>query len=279
VRTTKQEQARLAFVQIAHLSDLHVLAPRNDRDFDVRFVSIGRPLDAGERRRKVLRAFERASAVGADHIVVSGDLTETGTHAQYEAVAEILADARVDPDRITLVPGNHDLYARRDGWRAALDGPLAPYRRGAAEGPGKIVDLGPVRIAPIDLTVHQSVTRSTGAVSRDVAEALAGRLGDPGLMTSAPLLAVQHHPPYPRANPIHQWFDGLRDWARVFQLLVSHAHAFVMHGHLHDAGDRAVRSPTDIRIFGAPAIVDDDARPRVRLYDLRGGVIEATGFA
>jgi hypothetical protein len=52
-----------------------------------------------------------------------------------------------------------------------------------------------------------------------------------------------------------------------------------MHGHLHSAGDRKVRDPNDIRIFGAPAIVDDDAGPRVRLYDVRSGVIEATGFA
>jgi len=85
--------------------------------------------------------------------------------------------------------------------------------------------------------------------------------------------------PYAHGNPVHQWFDGLRDWARVFQLLLAHAHAFVMHGHLHAAGDRAVRSRRDVRIFGAPAIVDDDTGPRVRLYDVRGGVIEAAGFA
>ena len=265
-------------MRIAHLSDLHVLDARSDQGLGVRFVSLGRPIDVLERRRKVLRAFERARAVGANHLVVSGDLTETGTEGQYEVFADILSEARVDPDRITLVPGNHDLYTRENAWRAALDGPLRAYRRGAAEGPGKVVDLGVLRIAPMDVTVHQKVTRSIGAVSADIADALARRLADTGLART-PLLAVQHHPPYAHENPIHQWFDGLRDWARVFQLLLSHAHVFVMHGHLHSAGDRAVRNQRDVRIFGAPAIVDDTAGPRVRLYDVRGGVIEAAGFA
>ncbi|CAN5194995.1 phosphodiesterase [soil metagenome] len=265
-------------MRIAHLSDLHVLDPRSDQGLGVRFVSIGRPIDVAERKRKVLRAFERAKAAGANHFVVSGDLTETGTGAQYEVFAEVLSEARVDPDRMTLVPGNHDLYARHDAWTTALEGPLAPYRRGAAEGTGKIVDFGSVRIAPIDVTVHQHFTRSIGAVSSEIAEALRRRLVDSSL-AKAPLLLVQHHPPYAHGNPIHQWIDGLRDWGRIFQLLLANAHAFVMHGHLHRAGDRAVRGASDVRIFGASAVVDDDAGPRVRLYDVRGGVIEAAGLA
>lgn len=265
-------------MRIAHLSDLHVLAPQSDHGFGARFVSLGRRLDVDERRKKVLRGFDRAKNAGASHFVVSGDLTETGTEAQYEAFASVLSDAQVSPDAVTLVPGNHDLYARPDAWRAALDGPLAPYRAGAAEGPGKIVDLGFVRIAPIDVTVHQQVTRSIGAFTAEIAEALGRRLVDSGL-AKAPLLAVQHHPPYAHGNPIHQWIDGLRDWGRIFQLLLGHAHAFVMHGHLHRTHDRAVRSANDVRIFGAPAIVDDDGGPRVRLYDVRGGLIEATGLA
>ncbi len=265
-------------MRIAHLSDLHVLDPRSDQGLGVRFVSLGRPIDAGERRKKVLRAFERAKAASVSHFVVSGDLTETGTEAQYEVFADILAEARIDPDRITLVPGNHDLYARENAWREALDGPLRSYRRGAAEGPGKIVDLGAVRIAPMDVTVHQKVTRSIGAVSTEVADGLARRLADPGL-AKTPLLLVQHHPPYAHSNAVHQWFDGLRDSARVFRLLLLHAHAFLMHGHLHSAGDRALRTEQDVRIFGAPAVVDDTDGPRVRLYEVRCGVVEAAGFA
>lgn len=275
---TKNETCILSRMRLAHLSDLHVLDPGSDQGLGVRFVSIGRPIDANDRKRKVLRAFERAKAAGASHFVVSGDLTETGTEAQYEVFAEVLHEARVAPDAITLVPGNHDLYSHENAWRSALEGPLAPYRGGSAEGPGKVVDLGAVRIAPIDVTVHQQVTRSIGAFTAEIAEALGRRLVDSGL-AKTPFLAVQHHPPYAHGNAIHQWIDGLRDWGRIFQLLLGHAHAFVMHGHLHRTRDRAVRSENDVRIFGAPAVVDDDRGPRVRLYDVRGGVIEATGLA
>ena len=74
--------------RIAHLSDLHLLDPHPDGSrsygFDVRFVSLGRKLDARARMRKVSRALEAAHRAGVDHVVVSGDLTETGTPQQFE---------------------------------------------------------------------------------------------------------------------------------------------------------------------------------------------------
>jgi hypothetical protein len=52
-----------------------------------------------------------------------------------------------------------------------------------------------------------------------------------------------------------------------------------MHGHLHRAVDRALLG-LRTRIFGAPALVeDDDDTPRVRLYEVRAGVIECAGLA
>lgn len=277
VATTKNESCILSDMRLAHLSDLHVLDERSDPGLGVRFVSLGRPIDVAERRRKVLRAFDRAKAAGADHFILSGDLTETGTDLQYEAFADILHSARIAPSMVTLVPGNHDLYARPDAWRLALDGPLAPWRECAAEGPGKIVDLGAVHVAPIDVTVHQRVTSSNGSVTLELADALERRLGDSALGRT-PLVVVQHHPPYAHKNPVMQWIDGLRDWSRVFGLLLKHAHAYVMHGHLHRTGDHGVRDAHDVRIFGAPAIVEDEHGPRVRLYDVRGGVLESAGL-
>jgi len=52
----------------------------------------------------------------------------------------------------------------------------------------------------------------------------------------------------------------------------------VLHGHLHHVVSRVVGLGRE-RIFGAPAIVDDaDDLPRVRLYDLRDGVLESAGL-
>jgi 3',5'-cyclic-AMP phosphodiesterase len=98
--------------RIVHLSDAHVLDPRPSRTrsgWRVRFLSFGRPLDAVGRQRKLRRALRTAKQVGAHHVVVSGDLTEIGAPGEFEALAETLLDSRISPDRITLVPGNHDL--------------------------------------------------------------------------------------------------------------------------------------------------------------------------
>src|SRR5689334_22760877 len=97
--------------RIAHLSDVHTLEPSKQAyGWGVKFVSIHRPLDAAARLRKLARALAAARRSGADHVVISGDLTEMGSEAQFAAFAEVLDASGIDPDRVTLVPGNHDAY-------------------------------------------------------------------------------------------------------------------------------------------------------------------------
>src|SRR6478672_8144755 len=78
-------------LRIAHVSDVHVLETRASYGLDVRFLSFGRRLDAQARVRKLVAAIVRARACGAHHTVVTGDLTESGSDAQFEALAEALA--------------------------------------------------------------------------------------------------------------------------------------------------------------------------------------------
>ncbi len=266
--------------RIAHLSDAHVLdhrpASRRSRyELGLRFVSLGRPLDASERARKLASAFAAAQRAGADHFVVSGDLTETGTPEQFEAFAEILSDSKIEPARITLVPGNHDAYTSASAWGNALSGPLAPYAPTSAGAPGLVVDRGGLCFLPVDVACHQPVTRSAGELSERAAEFLERRFADPLLARGAVVL-VQHHPPYRRFGA-WQWIDGLRGWANLMSLLERFPHVQLLHGHLHRAVSRMVSVGRD-RIFGAPAVVDDEQAPRVRMYELQDGALASTGL-
>ncbi len=268
--------------RIAHLSDVHMLDARPSRSragfsMAVRFVSIGRPLDAAERTSKLVRALDAANRSRADHIVISGDLTEIGDQEEFEAFAEVLHDRSVDPDRVTLVPGNHDAYASRDAWKRALAGPLAAFARGAADEPGKIVERGDVCFVPLDVTRVQPVTRSAGELTTHAAEILEKRLVDPWFRDRAVVL-VQHHPPFSHTTGAWQWMDGLAGGARLMSLLARLPNLHALHGHLHYVVDRIVAIGRT-RIFGAPAIVDDDSTPRVRLYDVRDGCLESVGLA
>jgi 3',5'-cyclic AMP phosphodiesterase CpdA len=270
--------------RIAHLSDVHMLdEARSDRfrarayDLSTHFVSIGRPLDPIERRRKLKNGLRAAKQAGAHHFVISGDLTEMGTKAQYEALAETLHESDVEPWRITLVPGNHDAYDSPTAWRDAMDGPLRPWAMSSARNPGAVVDIGSVCFLPIDVACHQPVTRSAGEISEAAIDAIEHRVMD-SAFRHKPIVVVQHHPPYER-SAVMQWIDGLRGWARMMGLIERFPAVHVLHGHLHHVVSRVVGLGRE-RIFGAPAIVDDPSdRPRVRLYEAHGTMLESVGFA
>lgn len=264
--------------RIAHISDPHILEPRKPdaQGFRTRFVSLWRPLDASERKRKLLGSLQAAKRSGAHHVVISGDLTETGAQAEFEQFAEVLDAAQVDPDSVTLVPGNHDAYSRADAWQSAIRGPLRAFAKSSAAEPGKVVDRGAVAFLPLDVTCYQSVARSGGEFTQEAAVSLEKRFGDPGLADKA-VVVVQHHPPF-GYNPVRHWIDGLRGHMRLMDLLVRFTRVQVLHGHMHRAIDRIIDLGKS-RIFGAPAIVEDEeSAPRVRLYDVRDGAIESAGI-
>jgi 3',5'-cyclic AMP phosphodiesterase CpdA len=232
---------------------MHLLerATRQTRRLDVRFVSLGRRLDAEDRLAKARAAIGHARANGAEHFLFTGDLTETGTLAQFEVLAELLAECNLRADDVTLLPGNHDAYTSPTAWSDALEGPLGPWARNAAGEPGKIVELDGAFVLPVDATFHQPITRSAGRFCEDIESALAARLADP-MIARAPVILALHHPPHPRPGPWH-WIDGLLGGKRLLALVEHAANVVVAHGHLHKAVSRMHGLA---RIAGAAATVD-----------------------
>ncbi|WP_414708401.1 metallophosphoesterase family protein [Ramlibacter sp.] len=91
-------------LKILHLSDLHYVdTERSPR------------VEAGERGPTGNRALERTLDLlrdelkEADFVVISGDCTDTGSRAQWEAFLASIARIPGITPKIVLVPGNHDL--------------------------------------------------------------------------------------------------------------------------------------------------------------------------
>jgi 3',5'-cyclic-AMP phosphodiesterase len=302
--------------RIAHLSDVHILDSRVGTRraryrFATKLVTIGqRSLDPQARVRRLAQALEAAKRHGADHVVISGDLTEVGEECEFEQVAEVLHDAKLPEDSVTLVPGNHDAYTTSDAWAKAMRGPLARFAAASAAAAGKIVDRGPVVFLPIDTTRFQTIAWSGGIFTRETAALLDERMNDTAFRDKAMVLVV-HHPPFHPVKAM-KWIDGLRGGANVLELLARHPRLQLLHGHLHrifnhilatsnavgaavglraqrdtsgkrdESGKRGKRDESNdhdspdapTRLFGAPATCDGppDA-PGLRLYDVEDGAL------
>jgi 3',5'-cyclic AMP phosphodiesterase CpdA len=257
--------------KLAHLSDLHLIeenytSRRRAHRFRLEYLSIARPIDAAKRRRGAARALEQAWRSGADHLVITGDLTEDGVDAQFEVLGAVLAESPWPASRVTLVPGNHDAYHDGEAFQRALAGPLQAYRDTSTEG--TVTALPGALLVAVSTSFHQSFTRSAGAVEQRGLDAIDGAATEAHRGGLA-LVVAQHHPPRGYMLPPIQFIDGLRGHAELRTLLLRHDHTHVLHGHTHVAADKPVRSGASARIFSAEAVVDS-ASP-LRLYKVEHG--------
>ena len=252
---------------IAQLSDLHLVEEHyQQRPVSTRArlscLSLGRPIEPRERRERVARALAEVKASGADHLVITGDLTEDGDPAQFEVLAEVLGDSRIPPERITLVPGNHDAYDAADNYSAALGGPLRAYAPTSTIG--SPLAFRDVTLVPVSTAFHQSPLRSAGAIAPDELEGMR-RLAKDSAFGGRPLVFVQHHPPGRHFVSVFHWVDGLVDHSALSAMAAETAHLHVVHGHTHRAVNRPFCAGQAARIFSALAVVEKENA--VRLYE------------
>lgn len=248
---------------MAHLSDFHLVEPghaerRGEDWWRLRYLSLRRPIDAEARIARARSAL--AAAAGADHLVLTGDLTEDARDEQFALVAELLAESPFRPEQVTLVPGNHDAYAP-DAWSRALDGPLAawaPTSRG-------LVELADALIVPLSTAVEQFWTRSSGVLAElpDLGELL------DQARDRAVLLAL-HHPPF---RVLHHWVHGLANHGDVRELLAAHGTLHCLHGHTHRATSRTLDGDAP-RVFCVEAVAES-ASPG-RGYRVADGRVDPT---
>lgn len=100
-------------IRILHLSDLHITADENP-------VSRLQPLVADLQDKAEGFGFERL-----DYLVLSGDLTNRATAAEfdkvYQLISELIKRFELSAERCIIVPGNHDLSREQKvyDWRLA----------------------------------------------------------------------------------------------------------------------------------------------------------------
>jgi 3',5'-cyclic AMP phosphodiesterase CpdA len=102
-------------VRIIHVSDIHFWQYEFNplRLVSKRLIGMAALLWGRARRFRlegVPRLVERVRRLDPDHILITGDLTTTALPEEFRAARAALAGWLDDPDRVTIVPGNHDRY-------------------------------------------------------------------------------------------------------------------------------------------------------------------------
>jgi 3',5'-cyclic-AMP phosphodiesterase len=155
-------------------------------------LHLGEPKTAGITPKRSLKAVLRAVEGlpnRPDAVLVSGDLAEDATPAQYALAAKLVGRLGVP---FHVLPGNHD---RRAPMRAAFGLP--------GEGDAPIdyaVDLGPLRLVVIDSTIPGSIR---GDFRPEQLERLDAELAT---APTQPTVVATDHPPLP---------TGVADWDAV----------------------------------------------------------------
>jgi 3',5'-cyclic AMP phosphodiesterase CpdA len=181
-------------------------------------------------RRDVLDALVAdLQAHQPDHIAVSGDLVNLALEAEF-APARAWLQSVGAPDRVTVVPGNHDAYVRATQHRFVevlqnyLDGDDAP--KGSVPFPF-LRRRGPLALIGVSSAVPTAPLMATGWLGPLQMEALDRLLAQ--LATEQVFRVLLIHHPLRSASRAKR----LTDADALLALLKRHGVELVLHGHDH----------------------------------------------
>ena len=105
---------------IIHISDLHFHTyPQNFQECkSKRILGMGNLFFRRAKQYPLERAkllVEQIQQLKWDHLVISGDLTQLSLERGFSLARETLEPLLKDPERVTIIPGNHDRYVKQSG--------------------------------------------------------------------------------------------------------------------------------------------------------------------
>ncbi len=264
--------------RIAHVSDLHVLSPRGVEWrrvlFNKRMTGAANLLLHRARvfRRDYLVAVLSGAAAWADHVVVTGDVTNLALDREFEE-ARTLLDALARRVEVTVVPGNHDVYLRSvqakrrfpHHFGAFLQTDLPELAREVPAGRFPCVKLrGPVAIVGLSSAVPRPPFVNSGRVGDPQLGALRRILAHPEVIRRTPVVLV-HHPPVDDRIRLRVLRDGLVDLDQLRAALAPLSRGLVLFGHLHVRLHRRLATAAgELDAFAASAAALDHPNPAVR---------------
>jgi 3',5'-cyclic-AMP phosphodiesterase len=267
-------------LRLGHVSDLHL----SDRARYPRNGLLARDCDKFSVRlaQKIL---DRMEELAVDHLVVTGDLTLSSETAEFEKAAKLLRRF-ADAGKLTVVPGNHDVWTAESVKTARFLRMVGPdgkgMRKAVATYPFAAVPSPEVAIVALDSAQFGEEPYETpGLIGSAQLQACRELVREQVKEGRAVLLALHHHLLLPREripSDVAVARTPLADADKIVRMVSDVPVAGVLHGHRHCAfrvDIPGAAGPTPVLCGGSAARVSDEPVRRARgfVYEVdRGGI-------
>jgi Icc protein len=281
----------------SHVQSSTELPQESDRA-QFRLVHLSDPHLSRQFYREHMKSFKlllkSILAEGFDHLVITGDLVSTGDEDDYYLAREILGNlGLLDANRLTVVPGNHDIFG---GPHRAVDILSFPqyirsvdYKRHLerfqlvfGETLGNVISYGQDSVFPFvkhvgpcsiiglnsipPWSLRKNPLGTNGALDDSQWSALLQMHADGQLNRTIPLVAMHHHFNdltddsssngfWKRIESRTMRMRGRTKTRRLFQWL---GVRYVLHGHIHR--NEIYHADSITMMNGAGAVCDDPIR-------------------
>jgi 3',5'-cyclic AMP phosphodiesterase CpdA len=250
-------------IVVAHISDVHLgpVTGFTPRHWNAKrltgYVNWRRNRRHAHQRPVTERMVADIRAQAPDHILVSGDLANLGLASELAGARRWL-ECVGPPDRVSVVPGNHDIYARMQRGDVGV-GRWLDYMRDddphTTTSPDNVNfpfvrRIGPLAIIGVNSAIPTRPLIAHGALGARQRARLADILEDLGRRRLFRLVML-HHPPLTGQTDARH---GLIDAPELMAILTRHGAELVIHGHLHRAMQAWHPGPArPIPVVGAPS--------------------------
>ena len=268
-------------MRLAHLSDLHLYAPGALRAKDLLGRRIVGALNLFLMRKSthlpgvVRAAVEAVERAGVDHVIVTGDLTNLALDPEFQLAAGIL-EPLGGPDRLSLIPGNHDYYTPESIRAGRFEKWFGPWvwPEGQGEYPA-VKDLPGVRLILARTATQPPPMCAHGYLGRAQARRIEAKVREARAAGLFPVLAVHH---YLHVQHNSREITGfLFDKRRLRRLVETSGVGMVLHGHDHHPHELEIAGadglPVPVIGCGSSSIFapGKGRRGRFHIYDIADG--------
>ena len=262
-------------VRLGHLSDLHVA----DRSRYPRHGLTTRDCDRYSQKalRRILRGLQDEAL---DHLVVTGDLSLSGEQSELERARELL-EPWSRQGRLTVLPGNHDLWSfeAASTWRflTAMGPAGRGMKRAHASYPLAVELSDEVTLIALDSSrFGEEPLETPGLLGPEQLAATRELAREATRAGRAVVLALHHHlalPPERIPSDRLLARTPLADAHLVVRLVAEQRIAAVLHGHRHvafrlDLPGAGALTPVLCAGSASRNASEPVRRPRAQIYEL-----------